>query len=173
GPRATRLVVLKLIRSHRELFGLASVEFLDRVARAVLQSMAVLYMLYRYGWDERTVGLVMASVGLCAIVVQGGLIGPAVKLFGERNALLIGLLFGSIGFFVYGAAPTGLLFLTGVPLMALWGIANPAVMGIMSRRVGNDAQGQLQGANASIQCIASVIGPGLFTLSFEWALRSA
>ena len=55
--------------------------------------------------------------------------------------------------------------------MALWGIANPAAMGIMSRRVGADEQGQLQGANASIQGIANLIGPGLFTLSFALAIR--
>jgi DHA1 family tetracycline resistance protein-like MFS transporter len=169
--RANPLGALKLLRSHRELFGLASVNFLGNLAHAVLPSMGVLYMLYRYGWDERTVGLVMAGVGLCAIVVQGGLIGPAVKQFGERKALIIGLLFGAIGFFVYGGAPTGLLFLSGVPLMALWGIANPAAMGIMSRRVGADEQGQLQGANASIQGIANLIGPGLFTLSFALAIR--
>jgi MFS transporter, DHA1 family, tetracycline resistance protein len=169
--RANPLGALKLLRSHQELFGLASVNFLGNLAHAVLPSMGVLYMLYRYGWDERTVGLVMAGVGLCAIVVQGGLIGPAVKQFGERKALIIGLLFGAIGFFVYGGAPTGLLFLTGVPLMSLWGIANPAAMGIMSRRVGADEQGQLQGANASIQGIANLIGPGLFTLSFALAIR--
>jgi len=169
--RANPLGALKLLRSHRELFGLASVEFLGHLAHAVLPSMGVLYMLYRYGWDERTVGLVMAGVGFCAIVVQGGLIGPTVKSFGERKALMIGLLFGAIGFFVYGAAPTGWLFLTGIPLMALWGIANPAAMGIMSRRVGANEQGQLQGANASIQGIANLIGPGLFTLSFALAIR--
>ena len=169
--RANPLGALKLLRSHRELFGLASVNFLGNLAHAVLPSMGVLYMLYRYGWDERTVGLVMAGVGLCAIVVQGGLIGPAVKLLGERKALLVGLLFGAVGFVVYGAAPTGLLFLTGVPLMALWGIANPAAMGIMSRRAGAGEQGQLQGANASIQGIANLIGPGLFTLSFALAIR--
>jgi DHA1 family tetracycline resistance protein-like MFS transporter len=169
--RANPLGALKLLRSHQELFGLASVNFLGNLAHAVLPSMGVLYMLYRYGWDERTVGLVMAGVGLCAIVVQGGLIGPAVKQFGERKALLIGLLFGAGGFLVYGSAPTGLLFLAGVPLMALWGIANPAAMGIMSRRVGADEQGQLQGANASIQGIANLIGPGLFTLSFALAIR--
>jgi DHA1 family tetracycline resistance protein-like MFS transporter len=59
----------------------------------------------------------------------------------------------------------------GVPLMALWGIAGPAALGIMSRRVGADEQGQLQGANASIQGIANLIGPALFTLSFSLAIR--
>jgi DHA1 family tetracycline resistance protein-like MFS transporter len=41
----------------------------------------------------------------------------------------------------------------------------------MSRHVGADEQGQLQGANASIQGIASMIGPGLFSLTFAFAIR--
>ena len=64
-------------------------------------------MMYRYGWDERTVGLTMAGVGVAAIVVQGGVIGPVVKRFGERRALIIGLGFGVAGFAVFGLAPSG------------------------------------------------------------------
>jgi DHA1 family tetracycline resistance protein-like MFS transporter len=169
--RANPLGSLKLLRSHRELFGLASVGFLSTLAHAALPSVSVLYLLYRYGWDERSVGFVLAGVGLCAIVVQGGLIGPLVARFGERKALLGGLLFGALGFFVYGAAPTGMIFLVGVPLMALWGLASAAALGLMSRRVGADEQGQLQGANASLQGIADMIGPALFTFSFAFAIR--
>jgi DHA1 family tetracycline resistance protein-like MFS transporter len=137
----------------------------------VLPSITVLYMLYRYGFDERTVGFVMAGVGICAMAVQGVLIGPVIKRFGERRSLIAGLLFGAAGFFVYGIASTGMLFLIGVPLMALWGFANPASQALMSRRVGAEEQGQLQGAGASIQGIASMIGPGLFTLTFAYAIR--
>jgi DHA1 family tetracycline resistance protein-like MFS transporter len=169
--RANPVGSLKLLRSHRELFGLASVNFLDALAHAVLPSMAVLYMLYRYGWDERAVGFVMAGVGVCSMVVQGGLIGPVVKRFGERNALIVGLLFGAVGFFVYGIAPTGMIFLLGVPVMAIWGFANASALGLMSGRVGADEQGQLQGANQSLQGIANMIGPGLFTYSFSYAIR--
>jgi len=169
--RANPLGSLKLLRSHRELFALASVNFLDSLAHAVLPSMAVLYMLYRYGWDERAVGFVMAGVGLCSIVVQGGLIGPVVRRFGERRALIAGLWFGAAGFLIYGIAATGMVFLIGVPLMALWGFANASALGLMSRRVGADEQGQLQGANQSLQGIANMIGPGLFTLSFSLAIR--
>jgi DHA1 family tetracycline resistance protein-like MFS transporter len=169
--RANPLGALKLLRSHREVFGLAAVNFLDAVAHAVLPSMGVLYMLYRYGWDERAVGFVLAGVGVCSMIVQGGLIGPAVKHFGERNALLAGLAFGTAGFLLYGVAQTGLVFLSGVPLTALWGFANAASLGLMSRHVGADEQGQLQGANQSLQGIANMIGPGLFAFSFATAVR--
>ena len=54
---------------------------------------------------------------------------------------------------------------------ALWGLANASSLGLMSRRVGADEQGQLQGANSSIQGIANLFGPGLFTLTFAYAIR--
>ena len=164
--RANPLGSLTLLRSHRELLGLASVNFLGQLAHAVLPSVTVLYMGYRYGWDERTVGLVMAGVGVCAMVVQGALIGPVVKRFGERTALIAGLMFGAAGFATYGIAASGVVFLIGVPLMALWGFANPAALGLMSRRVGPHEQGQVQGANGSIAGVANMIGPGLFTQVF-------
>ena len=124
--------------------------FLGNLAHASLPSISVLYMMYRYGWDERTVGFTMAGVGLCAMVVQGGLIGPHVKRFGERGTLLIGLVFGVAGFAVFGLAPNGSVFWAGIPLMALWGFASPSALGLMSRLVGPTEQGQLQGANASL-----------------------
>jgi MFS transporter, DHA1 family, tetracycline resistance protein len=169
--RANPLGALKLLRSHHELFGIASVNFLGLLAHAVLPIVSVLYLFYRYGWDEREVGLVLAGVGICAMVVQGVLIGPVIKRFGERASLIVGLLFGAAGFFVYGAASTGALFLAGIPFMALWGLANPASLALMSRHVGADEQGQLQGANASVQGIASMLGPGLFSLTFAYAIR--
>jgi DHA1 family tetracycline resistance protein-like MFS transporter len=169
--RANPLGALKLLRSHHELFGLASVNFLGLLAHAVLPIVSVLYLFYRYGWDERAVGLVLAGVGICSMVVQGILIGPVIKRFGERTSLIAGQVFGAAGFFVYGAASTGMWFLAGIPFMALWGLANPASLALMSRHVGADEQGQLQGANASIQGIASMLGPGLFSLTFAYAIR--
>jgi DHA1 family tetracycline resistance protein-like MFS transporter len=123
-------------------------------------------MMYRYGWDERIVGFTLAGVGLCAMIVQGGLIGPAVKRFGERMTLIIGLVFGIAGFAVFGLAPTGLIFWLGIPLLSLWGFAGAASLGLMSHRVGPSEQGQLQGANASLMGIANLLGPGLFTQTF-------
>jgi MFS transporter, DHA1 family, tetracycline resistance protein len=168
--RANPVGALTLLRSQAQLIGLASVNFLGNLAHAALPAVGVLYMMYRYGWNERTVGLTMAGVGVAAIVVQGGIVAPAVKQFGERRALIIGLGFGVAGFTVFGLAPTGPLFWLGIPLMALWGLANPSAQGLMSRRIGPHEQGQLQGANASLMGVANLIGPGLFTLTFASAI---
>ena len=164
--RANPVGSLMLLRSHSHLLGLASVHFLMQVAHAVLPTVAVLYMGKRYGWGELQVGLVLAGVGLSSAIVQGGAVGPVVRRLGEVRTLLVGLSFGALGFALYGIADTGLVFLVGVPVMSLWGLAGPALQGLMSAQVSNREQGSLQGANASISGIAEIIGPLVFAGTF-------
>ena len=159
---------LRLLRSDRVLAGLSVVNFLGQVAHVVLPSTVVLYTTYRYGWDTATVGLTLAMVGVCAMVVQGAAIGPIVKRFGERRALLLGLGAGAIGFLIYGAAPTGTLLWLGIPVMSLWGVAGAASQALTTRLVAPDQQGQLQGATASVQSVSQMVGPFLFTLTFAY-----
>lgn len=168
--RANPLGSLRLLGRHRQLIGLAVVDFLANVAHYVLPSVFVLYAAYRYGWGETTVGLTLAFVGICSALVQGLLVGPVVARFGPRRTLFAGLLIGGVGMAVYGLAPTGAWFLVGVPIMALWGIAGPAAMDMMSRRVSESEQGQLQGANSSVRSLAGLLAPGLFTVTFAWLL---
>ena len=91
---ANPLGALHLLRSNPILARLSVVNFIAQLAHVVLPSTFVLYATYRYGWDARTVGLTLAMVGICAMAVQGAGIGPIVKRFGERRALLLGLGFG-------------------------------------------------------------------------------
>jgi len=168
--RANPVGSLALLRRHPELSGLAGVVLLSNLAHVALPATFVLYAAYRYGWQERDVGLVMAGVGICSALVQGALVGPTVRRFGERRALLVGLACGAVGFLGYGLAPTGLLFLAAVPVVALWGLASPAAQGIMSRHIGPMEQGALQGATGSLMGIATMIGPGLFAGIFAYSI---
>ena len=165
---ANPLGALHLLRSDRVLTGLSAVNFLAQLAHVVLPSTFVLYATYRYGWDTTTVGLTLAMVGICSIAVQGAAIGPMVRRFGERRALLLGLGCGAVGFLIYGAAPTGPLFWLGIPVMALWGVAGAATQALTTQLVAPDQQGQLQGAITSVQSVSQLVGPFLFTLTFAY-----
>jgi DHA1 family tetracycline resistance protein-like MFS transporter len=175
------LGALKLLRSHRILAGLAVSYFLINLAHVVLPSTTVLYMHYRYGWDTRAVGILLAGVGISSLLVQGLLVKPAVRWLAERRAMAVGLLFGAIGFAIYGLAFNGTLFWIGVPVMALWGIATPSLQTLMTRLVSDTEQGRLQGALASLMGLASLIGPIMFTQIFavsistraDWGLPGA
>ena len=171
--RANPFGSLTLLRSHRELFGLASASFLNSLAHAALPSVTVLYMTFRYGWDARMIGFSMTFIGACALVVQGGLIGRFVAHFGDRAALITGLAFGVAGFAAFGLAWTGTLFWIGIPILALWGLGGAAIQALMTKRVSAHEQGQLQGANASLMGIANMIGPIFFTVTYARAITSS
>ena len=168
--RANPVGSLKLLRRRPELLGLAGVTFLHQLAHASLPAIAVLYTSYRYGWDSQMMGLSLAAIGVMSGLVQGTLIKPIVARIGERRTLLVGLLFGAVGFAIYGVASTSLQFWAGIPVMALWGIAGAAMQAMMSKLVAASEQGQLQGANASIMAVAGLIGPGLFSFTFAWSI---
>jgi MFS transporter, DHA1 family, tetracycline resistance protein len=57
--------------------------------------------------------------------------------------------------------------------MALWGLANPAALALMSRRVSVAEQGLLQGANSSITGLANLVGPSIFALTFAFAIGAS
>src|SRR5262249_34853079 len=59
--RANPVGSLVLLRSHPELTGLATVNFLRNLAHVVLPSTFVLYTIHRYGWDARAVGISLAA----------------------------------------------------------------------------------------------------------------
>jgi MFS transporter, DHA1 family, tetracycline resistance protein len=164
--RANPVGSFTLLRSHRELLSLAAVVFLGYLGHAVLPSVAVLYVGYRYEWDTKAVGFMLAGAGVTAMIVQGLLMRPLTARFGERKTLLAGLLSGALGFAVYGVATDGWIYCAGIPIMAFWGLAGPSAQAFMSRRVSSSEQGQLQGAIAGLSGIAGLIGPGLFTQAF-------
>lgn len=164
--RANPLGSLKLLRSHPELLGLAGVMFLAYFAHESFNTF-VLYGDYRYAWDTRTVGITLAIVGFCSVIVQVGLVRRVVAAIGERRALIAGLAFGALGFAGFGLAPTGLLFWLAIPLINLWGLATPSAQGMMSPLVAPSEQGQLQGALTSVRGIAMLMGPVIFASTFS------
>jgi len=160
--RANPLGALKLLRSHPELTGLAVVNFLLFFSHHVFSAVYVLYAGYRFGWSAWEVGLLLAVVGALDMLVQGLAVGAVVKRLGDRATMILGLVGGAVGIAWMGLAPTPLLFALAVLPNALWGLAMPTLQSLMTRRVSESEQGQLQGANNSLGSIAGIASPIFF-----------
>jgi len=165
--RANPLGSLVLLRSHPELFQLASIQFIGYVAHEVFNVWA-LYAIFRYAWNEGMVGLSLAVVGICSVAISAGLVGPLVSKMGERRTLYVGQFFGAIGMVIAGFARTGFGYFASIPVMMIWTISGPAAQGMMTRRVSESEQGELQGAINSVRSLAVIVGPGLFTFTFAY-----
>lgn len=160
--RANPFGAMALLRSHPELSGLALVTFLLHFAHHVFSAVFVLYAAYRYGWHAWEVGVLLALVGVLDMIMQGLLVGPAVRRFGDRATMVFGLFGGAVGVALMGLAPTGFLFTLAMLPNALWGLAMPTLQSLMTRRVSESEQGQLQGAAMSVASIAGVASPLFF-----------
>jgi len=170
--RANPVGSLVLLRSHPELFRLATIQFIGYVAHEVFNVWA-LYTIFRYAWREGTIGLSLAVVGVCSIVISSWIVPLMVSRVGERRTLYIGQFFGAIGMVFAGLATTGTLFFYSIPVMMLWTISSPAAQGMMTRRVSESEQGELQGAIGSLSSLAWIFGPGLFTFTFAYFIDPA
>ncbi|MCU1259386.1 MAG: tetA [Bryobacterales bacterium] len=87
------------------------------------------------------------------------------------GAMLAGPLCGAAGMAIFGTATTGTLFATGTPLMAMWGIGSAAEQRIVMRGVSVSEQGELQRALGSLVGVASLLGRGLFTLTYARSIE--
>ncbi|MDQ2701650.1 MAG: TCR/Tet family MFS transporter [Pseudomonadota bacterium] len=165
---ANPLGSMVLLKRYPQVFGLAAVVFIANLAHYVYPSIFVLFADYMYQWGPREVGWVLAAVGVCSVIVQAGLVGKVVHAIGERRALLLGLTCGAIGFGIYGFADQGWIFLVGIPISAIWGLAAPSTQALITRQVGPEVQGRIQGALMSLVSVAGIIGPAIFAGSFGW-----
>jgi MFS transporter, DHA1 family, tetracycline resistance protein len=164
--RANPVASLLWLRSQPEVLALVTVTFLMALAHLVYPMTFVLYADYRFGWGPQMVGYTLAIVGLSAALVQGGLIGKIKSRIGERRMLIVGSFCGALAFFLYGLAPTGYWVWVVVPIAAFWGLAGPAAQAIMTKHISPHEQGRLQGAIGSLNSVAGIIGPSMFTRTF-------
>jgi DHA1 family tetracycline resistance protein-like MFS transporter len=164
---------ITLLRSDTRLICLAAVNFIGHIAHEVYPTVFVLYAMHRYGWNESNIGNALAVVGISQIIISGGVVGIAVKKLGERGTLFAGLALGAIGFWLFGWAAAGWMFVLAIPINSLWGLAGAPTQTMMTQMVSATRQGELQGALSSLRSIAMLIGPGIFAAVYAMFLSGS
>src|SRR5206468_1418522 len=93
--KANPLGSLVLLRSNPQLFSLGAVIFVQYLAFQVLPSIFTIYANYRIGWGITEVGLSLGLVGALSITVQVLVVKRFIERYGERIAMIVGILFGT------------------------------------------------------------------------------
>ncbi len=159
------------LRRHPVVLGLAATLFLTYLAHQVLPSTWVLYTGYRYGWGTRETGLSLALVGIMAGAVQGGLTRVVVRKLGEARTALFGLVLSAVAYAAYGFATQGWMIYGIIVLGSVAGVCGPAIQAIISRDVGADEQGGVQGSLTSLTSVAGIIAQLVATRVFAHFIR--
>ena len=130
----------------------------------------------RFTWEgrpfgPREVGYVYGYLGVIGVIIQGGLIGRLVRVFGDWGLIRIGLIFATVGFAIlgwtFGVAP--LLVVLSVIAVATT-VVRPAVTSMITQMAGRSEQGGVLGLTQALQSIAQIVAPALsgFVIEHGW-----
>ncbi|MBF8253345.1 MAG: TCR/Tet family MFS transporter [Deltaproteobacteria bacterium] len=166
--RANPVGSLLALKRFPVVLGLVETYFLINLAHQVLPSTWVLYTSYRYEWTPKQVGLSLAIVGIMSALVQGGLARRVIPALGERRAIILGLVNGTVFMSAYGLAQRGWMIYAIIVVGSFGALAGPAIQGLISRSVPMNEQGAVQGSLSSLASLAGIIGPPVFTGLFGY-----
>ena len=148
------------------VIGLLAVIFLMQLAAQSQLSIWSFYGILKFSWTPWQIGLTVTFFGVLLATVQGGFTGPAIKRFGEVRTATVSLMFAVPSYLIFAFAGSTWVMLFGIVIGVCGALAFPAMQSVMTARVAEDAQGELQGAIASMISATSVIGPVMMTSIF-------
>ncbi len=122
----------------------------------------------QFNWDARMVGLSLAAYGFGIVIIQGALIRPILKRFGEKTTAVFGMCMHLLTFLVYPFMTETWHVFAYMPISVFSAVAVPALQGLMSNSVADNAQGELQGAMSSLTAVATIVSPFVMTRTFSY-----
>lgn len=125
----------------------------------------------KFGWSPAMVGITLAVFGVIMAAFQGGLSGPGVKRFGESKLAMIGLCSAAIAATGYGFAGTLPVVVILMVVHGPEGFIHPMLTAMMTHRVPDDAQGELQGGISAIMNVAMLAGTVFFSQIFGYFMQ--
>lgn len=159
---ANPVAAMQMVLGRRELTSLALSVFLLTFAHRLFMTVFVLFAGHRHGLSTLEIGALLAFSSVLDLIMQGALLGPAIARFGERNTTIMGLAGGMLSFLAMGVAPSAAWFIAAMIPASLIGLAEPTLKSMLSRRVSEIEQGQLQGSMQSLVSVAGIAGPVFF-----------
>lgn len=147
------------LRSAPGVGALVLVYCLATFAQLVLQATWVLFTTFRFNWGPGQNGVALFAVGVCAVIVQGGLLGRLVKRFGEAPLAIAGLASGTVAYTLYGLAPQGWMLYVIIYANFLSFAVAPALQGLVSKSFDASQQGYIMGSLSAISSMIMVVTP--------------
>ena len=159
-----------------ELAALLVQFFLFIFAFSTFTSGFALFCERRFTWHglpfgAREVGYVFAYVGFLGIILQGKLLSPMVRRFGEPRLIIAGFSAAALAYVVLGFA-YGITALGVAATLSAFGngVLRPTITSQITQVVGRHEQGVVLGLTQSLSSIALIVAPmaGNLLIEYEW-----
>jgi DHA1 family tetracycline resistance protein-like MFS transporter len=137
---------------------------------SIMTTLFALFTEKRFGFSARETGYVFGLIGILSVILQGGLIGRLIKMFGETALARTGLflLAISLGLLPLVASVPALLAVCSALAIAN-GLTTPTLNGLASQMIDRGWQGRALGLMQSAAALARLVGPllGGWLLMFD------
>ena len=165
--RANPLGTLAQMRRHPAVLVMLGALFLWQLAHQVLPSTWAYYTIFRFHWTSAEVGSSLAFVGILMALAQGVLTRVLIPwMGGERRAALAGMGCALLAYLGYAFASAGWMMYAVSLTTFLFALTYPSMNALASQQTPANAQGELQGAVASLYSLSAIAGPPLMTQVF-------
>lgn len=142
------------------LFRLFAIYFCIFLAFTGLEGTFALWVRDLFGFGPEEVASYFIFIGVVAAIVQGGMIGPLVRRFGEARVVLIGVVTLGLGLALLPAAHAPLLVYGPMALIVFgFSVIGPAAQSLMTQCAPADLKGSVMGIAQSFASAARIAGP--------------
>ncbi|MBP6730878.1 MAG: MFS transporter [Chitinophagales bacterium] len=166
-PSATgKVSLLTGVNNLRRAFGMVNMRvillsvFLQAFGFSFFMQFNQVYLIKKFGFDHRSIGLIFGYIGLWIAFTQGFIIRKVTNKFSAPQVLRVSLLGLSITIFVILLPNQWWMLLIINPFIAIFqGLTQPNQTSIVSALATRDTQGEILGIQQSIASIAFTIPP--------------
>ncbi len=138
------------------------------MAFMAMNAVLALYMQARFGFTEKSIGYLYTAVGTISLVMRSLVLGPAVRRFGERGVMRLGLAALAVGFALQPASPHLALFAFAILFIPVGtALLFPATTSLVQRYSERHEFGSTMGVQQAYGGVARLIGPIWAGASFE------
>ncbi len=163
--------ILSLIEAIKipNLRQLILLSFIVTLVFASMESTFSLWSERTFNWGAEQNGFIFAFSGICGVIVQGFLISPLVKRFGEAFLCINGIIFISIGMLSVAISYLNYHAYISMSLIAFGlGFFLPTISTLIVNIVSEDRRGWVLGVNQSVSSLSRIIGPAIAGFLFEF-----
>ena len=142
------------------LFALFAFNFVISFSMSMFESTFALFSAAKVGFGPEKMGMTFAILGIFAVIVQGGLIGPLVKKFGEATLVKFGAVLSAIGLIliIILSGNAILLVMSTVVFMVGNSLMTPTSSSLVTKQ-SSQGQGASLGLFQSFASLGRVFGP--------------
>ena len=136
--------------------------FIYFIAFTGLTTILVFFLQDSQQWSIKASNGPLVIVGVIAIIVQGILIGPLVKQFGELKLTVSGsgfILFACFLLITFPEKNAGTYIYLAVSFLAIGaGLITPSIRALISKKIDKNSQGSILSSLQGLQSLGSVLG---------------